>query len=211
MHAILFANGISAVPDNKIEFIKQAELIIAADNGAKYCEALNVMPHVLIGDLDSISETILEKYKKHGVKIIKAPPMKDETDLELALSYAQEQGATMVHLFGALGKRADMTFANLLICLHPDFITLDFRFYTETEEIFLIKDKKEFVGKKNSLLSLIPLCGNVTGVTTEGVAYPLVDEELIYGVPRGVSNSIVSERAWVSVETGSLLCVISSE
>jgi thiamine pyrophosphokinase len=48
------------------------------------------------------------------------PPAKDETDLELALLLAVEQGFNReIWLFGLLGGRLDQTLANVLLLTHP--------------------------------------------------------------------------------------------
>ena len=49
----------------------------------------------------------------------------------------------------------------------------------------------------------------VEGVTTDGLAYPLVDEPLPIGRTRGLSNVRVSDEARVTVRRGLLLVVES--
>ena len=57
-------------------------------------------------------------------------------------------------------------------------------------------------------MSLIALQDDVIGVTTEGMEYPLNDETLFYGVPRGVSNRVISKKASVRLRKGVLVCIV---
>ena len=61
-------------------------------------------------------------------------------------------------------------------------------------------------GAAGDLISLLPL-GEATGITTEGLEYPLREERLGLGPARGVSNVMLGPRASVRVEQGALLCV----
>lgn len=208
MHAVIFANGTSAIPENKKKWIRESNLIVAADNGAKYCEELDILPTAVVGDLDSLDADILKRYDNADVLIIRAKPEKDETDLELAMLFAKEQGATKFYIFGALGGRTDMMLTNLMLSMHPKFKMIEMIFYSEKEEISLIYDKKIFEDEVGKTLSLVALQNDAIGVTTEGMEYPLNDETLFYGVPRGVSNRVISKKASVYLRKGILLCVL---
>ena len=71
----------------KISELKPAE-IICADSGAGYLRAIGMVPHVIIGDMDSLSPGMLEYFKERGSRIIRFPEDKNETDTQLALEYA---------------------------------------------------------------------------------------------------------------------------
>ena len=59
-----------------------------------------------------------------------------------------------------------------------------------------------------ALCTLLAVNGPATGVTTEGLEYPLRDETLEPGSSRGVSNVFASETAHVTVEDGVLLAIL---
>jgi thiamine pyrophosphokinase len=56
---------------------------------------------------------------------------------------------------------------------------------------------------------LIPLGGNASGITTEGLAYPLKGAELPSGSVRGISNLLEKSSAHVELSNGLLLAVHS--
>jgi thiamine pyrophosphokinase len=57
-------------------------------------------------------------------------------------------------------------------------------------------------------VSLIPLWGDASGVTTEGLEYPLEDGLLKFASTRGVSNVLIGESAKVQLSQGLLACVV---
>ena len=58
-----------------------------------------------------------------------------------------------------------------------------------------------------AIVSLLPLGGDVSGITTVGLRYPLRDEPLLTGPARGLSNVRVEPDAAVTVRRGRLLVV----
>ena len=61
------------------------------------------------------------------------------------------------------------------------------------------------------LFSVIPMCGQVTGVTLEGAMYPLLGETLEPGGPATISNRVTMSPLLISVGTGSLLVAVDRE
>ncbi len=62
-------------------------------------------------------------------------------------------------------------------------------------------------GQRGDTLSLLPLSGDVAGIHTEGLEYPLRDGTLSFGAARGVSNVLTEAEARVRVGSGFLLAV----
>src|SRR5689334_754444 len=102
------------------EHIRAAELLIAADGGALPLLRAGMTPHMAIGDMDSIDAAGLAELEARGVAIRRFPREKDETDLELALLYAAQAGATAIDVLGALGGRWDHTLANVALLALPE-------------------------------------------------------------------------------------------
>ena len=76
-----------------------------------------------------------------------------------------------------------------------------------TARLTVIRTRAELRGEPGSLLSLLPLAGPARGIRTEGLRYPLRDEELAPGTTRGVSNEFLGTSAAVSLTDGVLLAV----
>ena len=214
MRAIIFANG--QFPDVKDarDLIRPADLVIAADGGTRHALAAGVTPHVVIGDLDSISPDERARVEAAGGQIVRFSPYKDETDLELALHHAVRQGATEVVVLAALGGRLDQTVANLLLLALPVLKGLDVRVVEGPQVAFLIRGGDGAVlieGQPGDTVSLIPLGGDAVGVTAVGLEWPLYEDRLRFGLARGVSNVLTAGQARVRVRRGLLLCVLTRQ
>jgi thiamine pyrophosphokinase len=209
--AIIVANGqMEATTDLAGDF-KASALVIAADGGVHHCIRLGIEPNVIIGDLDSTSQDELISYRQSGVDIIQYPTRKDETDLELALTYAKDHGVTKVIILGAFGSRWDMTMANILMTCLPIYSEMKIRLLDGTQELSLLRsgERSSIQGYPGDILSLIPLTGDASGVITDGLEYPLKDETLHFGTSRGVSNVFVTEKVNLFVKQGLLLISVN--
>jgi len=188
------------------------DLIIAADGGAGHCLNLGIKPDVAIGDFDSLSPGHLNQLKKTGTEIIRHPVRKNCTDLELALKLAVDRGADEILIFGALGRRWDMTIANIFMLAAPVPAQSQVRIIDGFQEIMLLCEMKphSIHGRAGDILSLVPLSGDVRGITLGGLEYPLQDDILKFGATRGISNVLVDDTATVYFKQGQLLCILES-
>ena len=150
MRAVIFANGIIKHLPEPGNVIMPEDLLIAADGGARYFQAIGITPAVVIGDFDSLGSDELNKLQSSGVEIIQYPARKDQTDLELALRLAVDRGADEIVVFGALGARWDMSIANILLPAEQNLSSTTIRIIDGCHEIMLLHAGKEitFRGKK---------------------------------------------------------------
>jgi len=182
--------------------------VIAADGGADFLLKQNIVPDILIGDLDSVSEKTLHILKKQ-TEILSFPPEKDKTDSEIALDYCIERGFDTVTLVNAVNGRLDHTLANIFLIekfLHKG---LSVYFINSTNEIFFLHDKDEIhlEEKAGSEISLIPLTQDVFIVSSQGLKYPLKDEILCRDHSRGVSNVAEDSQIRIKISSGILLII----
>ena len=132
---------------NVIELAKN-KLIIAADAGADQLLKYNIVPERVIGDLDSISDkasTKLEEWTVSNKNVQK-------TDLEKAVDYAFEKGASEIEIIGWSGGRIDHTLAALGLAFNPKIKLIDDKFTVQT-----IANSKTIKGKESTLFSLIAI------------------------------------------------------
>jgi thiamine pyrophosphokinase len=204
---VIFANG--HLPDLEAAhaLLQADDYIIAADGGANHLMKMGILPEIVIGDLDSVDEDTLFELTSAEVRIEQYSEDKDETDIELALSYAIELQPTSILIIGALGGRLDQTLANLSILTDPTLPGIDIRLDDGVEEAFFCRKQAEVRGRSGDIVSLIPWHGPVEGVTTEGLQWPLYSETLYPDKSRGVSNVVLKDEASIHIQSGLLLIV----
>ncbi len=207
----MVAHGDVAAADR--ELVVGAQTVIAADGGAQVLERWGIDPHLVVGDLDSLSRERAEALGKRGAKVIPFPTAKDESDLELAIRYAVESGADDIVLLGVFGgERLDHALANAMLLADPQYRGLGLRAVQGATEVRALHggDSADLRGPVGATVTLLPVRGDAEGVRTVGLRYPLVGETLHIGRSRGLSNVVTALGASVSLEHGVLLLIENS-
>jgi thiamine pyrophosphokinase len=207
MRTVIIANGIAPDEATICCWLDSETRLICADGGARTALSLGLRPHVVVGDLDSLGEVQRVQLVAMGCRMVIYPVAKDWTDLELALKLAVEEGATDIVILGALGGRLDQELANILLLLLPELKNVSARIVDERQEMFVARGEATITGQAGDMVSLIPLGGDVTGIVTEGLLYPLKDETLFSGPARGISNMMIGRVARVTLRSGALLVI----
>jgi thiamine pyrophosphokinase len=207
MKGLLLVNGELYKPDVLRRRIRDEafDLVLGADGGARYAKTLNVTLDAVVGDMDSLSDL-----EQQGMKaeFVSYPPEKDETDLELALLYAKKRGIDRIVMVGAMGGRMETTIANILLMANASLSSCRIEVWHGEQTGWAVKPPGEDIaGHPGDTLSLIPLGGYASGITTEGLKYPLKDEGLPLGSSRGISNLMDGQLARVRLAQGLLLAV----
>jgi thiamine pyrophosphokinase len=205
--AVIFVNGVIRDPEYIKNLLLPDDSLIAADGGARHVRALGKMPAAVIGDMDSLREEEITPMRDADVKMIQHSRDKSETDFELALGYAAEAGFSEVLIVGALGGRLDQTLGNLALLSQPNLAGMQVWMEDGQETVRFVQEQVDISGKPGDIVSLIPWGSEVSGVTTEGLRWPLHQETLHPDRTRGISNEMVGETASVSVKAGLLLLV----
>jgi len=191
------------------ERLRAARLLICADGGLRTARRLGLRPAVAVGDFDSVSRPLVAWARARGATVVRYPAEKDRTDTELALEYAVRAGAAEVELFGALGGRLDHLLANVALLLRARARGVSVRIVDGEVEAFLATARTPVAGKPGDLVSLLPLSAYVTGITTEGLKYPLHNACLRAGSTLGISNEVVASHPEVRMRRGHLLIVLT--
>jgi thiamine pyrophosphokinase len=184
--------------------------IIAADGGLDRAAALGVDVDVLVGDLDSVAPAALARAEAAGVRIVRHPVAKDATDLELALDEAVALGARRALVVASAGGRLDHLLASLLLLASARYASLVVDALVGDALVHVVRGTRTLGASVGDLVTLLPLGGAATGVTTSGLEYPLHGETLEPGSTRGVSNVFSTDHARVTVTSGVLLAIRTS-
>ncbi|MCY4105550.1 MAG: thiamine diphosphokinase [Chloroflexi bacterium] len=208
--ALMFANGEwreGVAVDRALAEFADAD-VIAADGGVRYALSLDLPVRALIGDLDSTPEGIVRRLTAAGTTVVRYGVEKNETDLELCLAWATQQGYRHIQVLAAFGGRFDQEFSNVMILAAPELKGRKIQMISGNEVLQVHHPGVIlFTGKQHDRLSLIPLTPEVNGIHTRGLKYPLVDETLFMVRGRGISNEFTGPEAEVHFSSG-ILCSV---
>ena len=181
-----------------------------ADRGYLLSRSVGLAPSLVIGDLDSLQHHHLHELEQAGAEILRYPPQKDESDLELALREAQNRGYSRVTFLGMTGGRLDHALFNLLavLGLAHDIGVEAVALSSDSLVRLLGPGDHVFPAVPGSLCSLLPLTPTVEQVDLEGFRYLLRGEDLKSSSTRSLSNIVVADPIRIRFRQGRLLMLL---
>ena len=182
--ALIIANGASCSEELLGQLLEWSPLVIVLDSAIERVLELGIKVDVLLGDFDR--------------------GFNPEYYLEKAFDYLIEKGHKAVNVIWATGKRADHTITNITSIVkfrnQLKIVLLD-----DHSKIFLLPNTFEKWYTKNTPISLIPI-GEVTGIHSTNLFYPLENHSLTIGDKTGSSNHVTEDGiVSISHEKGDLL------
>jgi len=206
--ALLVVNG--ELPGMKLlaNLIERCQFVLCTDGAAIEMMALDLHPDLIIGDLDSIDHRTTTFYQANSEII--ANTCQYSTDLEKAFKLLESRRFSDVIVTGLGGKRIDHGITNIHM-----LASLSERFNIEVVDDFgsgpIISANESDNGAlfeaeldPGTIVSLIPL-QRVKNVSTTGLLYPLLNEDLGWGERSGQSNQAVENKVSVSWTEGRML------
>lgn len=203
--AVLFANGEAANP-NSLE-LHADDFRVAIDGGLRQLQALQLAPHLLIGDMDSLFLNEVEDCAHAGAEVLRFPPAKDKTDLELALDEVLHRGFQEIMIVSALGGRLDQTLGNLALLARPDLKNVQVHLDDGANEVYLLHRGINLPCQPGDTVSLLPWGKPAECIYTSGLEYPLAGETLFPWQTRGISNHCLDTKFGVTLERGALMLI----
>ena len=107
--AVIITSWIEYDPDLS-SLLREDDYIVCLDRGYEIAASLGITPDLILGDFDSAQAAPPEDI---GVPVLRYPPEKDYTDLELALRVLDPKDWPDLLIIGGLGGRLDHTVANI--------------------------------------------------------------------------------------------------
>ena len=167
---IILANGLFPSSSAPLKILENAGTVICTDGAINKLESLGLMPHIIIGDLDSMDSNIEFK------GLIVHDTNQYNTDLEKSLDWAILNNVKKLTILGATGLREDMTLANHYI-LFDYYDKIELKMVTDHQTITCHTGKKLFNSTPGSNVSLFVKNFN-TVVSTKELKYPINSSEL---------------------------------
>lgn len=211
MKYLIVSNGSIKDIDLIKKVAQRTDFIICADGGIRHLFKANILPDLVIGDLDSISEDERLEISKRNIKVLKYPTKKDKTDTELAIDYAIENNAKEILFLGATGTRLDHTIANIMILYRLLGLGIKGCIIDSHNEVYITDNKLELQQKEGTYVSIIPLINDAIGVTLKGFEYETENKDFKMSSTLGISNRIVNEKGYINIKKGPCLVIRSRD
>lgn len=201
--ALIIANGASCNPELLGQLLEWSPLVIVLDSAMVRVMELDIKVDVLLGDFDRGFDPEIYKISQYPIEIVHAPDQ-NKTDLEKAFDYLIERKIPAVNVVWATGRRADHTITNLTnITRYRNLLKIVI--LDDHSKVFLLPKQFEKWYTANTPISLIPI-GNVTGIHSENLFYPLKNDSLTIGYRTGSSNHVAQDGlVTISHDEGDLL------
>jgi thiamine pyrophosphokinase len=193
--SILCLHG--SLPD--VKFFKNINLpIISADGAANILYDMGIKPDIIVGDLDSVREDLLQT-----IPYIK---IEDQgySDFQKALSYIAAKSLAPSIICGIGGGYLDHIINNINIFLETKSLVI-----SDGMVGLCVEGTNTFVLHQNTKLSIfgIPECI----VSSSGLKWELIDSKLTFPGNASLSNRTLSSEVTVNVKHGKALLLIYTE
>lgn len=195
---VILANGTFPAHPVPLARLQEADLIVCCDGAAEKLTAHGFEPGIIIGDLDSVSAGLREKYSP----ILVQDSDQETNDLTKAVSWCVSHCIREVAILGATGIREDHTLGN--ISLLADYSKMiDAVILTDTGS-FRVYDHSVTIashpGRQVSVFSIDPKLS----VSSSGLRYPL-NNLTLHSWWRGTLNEADGDRFSLDFEGGQVL------
>ena len=204
MHCVIIAGS----PETNSKFIKSTvrenDFVICADKGYHYAKNAGITPNIVVGDFDSLNDSITDK-----CEIITLNPIKDDTDTIHSIDIAIERGYTEFTIIGALGGRIDHSFANISALEYIHKKGASGVLLSEKERVEYLTQGEYSYSYNGKTFSLFPFGCNEVCVSYEGVFYPLDKYTIKSFIPLGVSNVFTEEKSKINIYDGNAILIIN--
>ncbi len=182
--------------------------VIGVDRGMEFLYRQGIMPNYIVGDFDSVDQTVADYYRNEtNVPIREFNPVKDASDTEIAIRLAMTLGCDNMLILGATGGRIDHLWANVQCLAIPFKNGIDARILDKQNSIRLIG--KRTVLKKGETygpyFSVFPLGQEVFNFSITGAKYPLKNHILTAYDSLCVSNQIEGEEVVIDFAEGTVV------
>jgi thiamine pyrophosphokinase len=191
--APLTAAALAAVPSGAT--------VVAADAGLDHARAAGLEVSLAVGDFDSTGGELGD------VRTERHPAEKDETDLELALDAALRLGPARLLVLSGVGSRLDHLLVELGLIAGEPLAEVKVDAVFDATTVHVVRGERRLKGRVGEPVSLVAMHGPATGITTEGLVYPLRGETLEAGSSRGISNVFAEPEVRIALGSGVLLAL----
>ena len=187
-------------------YLEEGDFFIYCDGGLRHQDGLGVKPDLIVADFASYEEGRDADFG--DIRVIRLPVMKDDTDSYHAAKEGLRLGFKSYLLLGLTGARLDHTLANVGLIYMLFKSGAEACMVSDTEEMCVVGKDKTYVEDCYPFFSIMPVFGDVRGLTIKDAKYEVEDARLSLDYPYAISNEPLSnKRASISISDGEALLV----
>lgn len=165
---VILANGDFPTHPALLKLLTDAPLLLCCDGAADACVAHGYMPHLVVGDGDSLSPAL----RANPAVNLVIETEQETNDLTKAVNLCRRRGLQHIIILGATGKREDHTLGNISLLMD----------YGEDLHVLMLTDAGVFVPATNAIDAVVTPGTQLSvfnfgavGLRGEGLRYPLSD------------------------------------
>lgn len=191
-YTVIIANGEYPTHSCPLVCINSASEIICLDGALKHCLENNIMPNAVVGDGDSLSTDLKEKYA-HLLRIFTD---QETNDLTKAVNYCVKKRVKNIKIVAATGKREDHTLGNISLLLEY-MLTAKVEMITDYGVFTPVAKTTEFKSVAGQQVSIFNL--DRKPVTSHNLKYPL-DGLILDNLWKGTLNESLGDSFTLKTE-----------
>jgi thiamine pyrophosphokinase len=211
----ILAGGPADVLPDFNSYLNEKITWVGVDRGVYTLLEKGIKPSIALGDFDSVTEEEFQIIEKKVDQIFRFSPEKDETDMELALSWALKKIPEKIRVFGATGGRLDHMFGNIQLLIQNNKNKNDVEIeIIDRQNIIFLKSPGTYTLQKitdKKYISFIPISAEVKGLTLIGFKYPLTECHISLGSTLCISNELLIDNGTFSFSEGILMIIRSTD
>jgi thiamine pyrophosphokinase len=177
------------------------DFIIGVDQALKYLNEQEIKVDLAVGDFDSLeNKEILTR-----LKVVKLSNVKDVTDTHQALLEAMKLNPSSIEIIGGIGGRRIEHFIaiTLLFDVYPNL-----KIKNENSTLFVLNKGMHNIHYEG----YISIFGFTKAILSlRGFQYELLNYELNFFDPLGISNELKHNQGMIEVKEGSVLIILSKK
>jgi len=191
---VVLLGGGDCAHDVLLQLLRQSSPLIVADGGARHLEQTAIVPELIIGDLDSLTD---QWHWESLTRVIELTEQ-DTTDFEKCL-YSVD--APLYIALGFTGRRIDHTLASLHVVAkyssHKQVILVG-----QDDIVLVCRGSQKFTLDNGMRFSIFPL-EPINFLRSIGLLYPLDGLTLSPTTMVGTSNQVCDSHVTIDTEPGS--------
>lgn len=167
--AVILANGEYPTHATPLLLLREASYLACCDGAANTCVANGLIPHVIVGDGDSLSDEVRNRFADRLHRISE----QETNDLTKTVTYLRSIGKHYIAIVGATGLREDHTLGNISLLMEYMRMGVNVAMYTDHGMFIPCSGKQQIECREGQQLSIFNF--GAKHFVSDGLRYPIYD------------------------------------